>query len=82
MNTQLVEQAFVQKAPLQLMSDLLFALLTARDVALLHSTEGAVITGNNLLELFSNLMDYHPEPGVRNWVKDQLKSLDQGKQTW
>ena len=81
MITQLVERAFVQKAPLQLMSDLLFALLTARDV-LLHSTEGAVITGNNLLELFNNLMDYHPEPVVRNWVKDQLKSLDQGKQIW
>jgi hypothetical protein len=77
-----VTPAFTQRAPLQLMSDLLFALLTARDVALQHSSLGTAIPGNNLLELLSNLIDAHPEPIVRDWVKGQLRSLDQGHQIW
>jgi len=82
MITQLVEQASVQKVTLYMMSDLVCAFLVARDEAMLHSTEFTVITGSNLCELLCNLMDYHPEPIVRNWIKNELRNLDQGKQIW
>ena len=75
------ERAFVQKAPLMLISNLLVAFIAARNAAL-HSDEGTVIVGSNLCELLCNLMDYHPEPIVRDWIKNELRNLDQGKQTW
>jgi len=76
------EQACVQKVPLYLMSDLVCAFLTARNAAMLHSTEVTMITGSNLCELLCSLLDYHPEPIVGDWIKYELRNLDQGKQIW
>jgi len=72
----------IQKVPLTFITDLLCALHTARDVVMLRSTEGTVIVGSNLCELLCSLMDYHPEPIVRDWIKNELRNLDQGKQIW
>ena len=74
--------SIIQKIPLTFITDLLCALHTARDVVMLRSAEGTVIVGNNLCELLCSLMDYHPEPIVRNWIKNELRNLDQGKQIW
>lgn len=74
-----MDETTVKTVPVALIEDFLVALHTAITAAMLRaSSENVLVAGNDLCELFCNLLEYHPEPIVRAWVQNELRTLDKG----
>jgi hypothetical protein len=83
MADNLVATPTVKTVPVALIEDFLVAMHTAIAAAMLNaSSENVLIAGDNLCELFCNLLEFHPEPIVRAWMQNELRTLDKGQLAW